>query len=192
MPTTYSDLLYTAINNSLRGTSALQNPSVDAIGIADTLFDEVAQSVSEAAAADEYRRSLLRRTKSLTFVAGTATLTDDVFTDFIADATLIDPNSLSKHYAWRDYPDFIRRGDRRIGIFTVMGGDTIQIIDPNVGFTDPLTTTGARTLTTPCFVVKPAAATDPMDCPDQIISDLTEALSNALRGELTKVAGEAA
>ena len=89
MATTYSDLLYTAINNSLRGTSALQNPSVDAIGIADTLFDEVAQAVSAAAAADEYRRSLLRRTKSLTFVAGTATLTDDVFTDFIADAVLL-------------------------------------------------------------------------------------------------------
>jgi hypothetical protein len=192
MPTTYSDLLYIAINNSLRGTSALQNPSVDAIGIADTLFDEVAQAVSAAAAADEYRRSLLRRTKSLTFVAGTSTLTDDVFTDFIADAVLLDPSNLNKHYAWRDYPDFVKRGDRRLGIFTVTGGDTIQIIDPNVGFTDPLTTTGARNLIVPCFVVKPAAATDPMDCPDQIVSDLTEALSNALRGEMAKVAGEAA
>jgi len=41
MPTTYSDLLYAAINNSLRGTIALQNPSVDAVGIADTLFPVV-------------------------------------------------------------------------------------------------------------------------------------------------------
>lgn len=192
MPITYSDLLYTAINNALRGTTALQNPSVDAIGIADTLFDQVSQSVSMTAAMDEYKRSLLRREKSITLVAGTATLTDDVFTSYVADATLIDPNSLSKHYAWRDYPDFIRRGDPRIGIFTVSRGNIFQVIDPNANFAVPLTAIGARTLTIPCAVQKPALPTDDVDCPEEIISNLIEGLTESLRGEVSKIAGEAA
>jgi hypothetical protein len=195
MAISYSDLLYAAINNALRGTAALQNPAVDAIGIADTLFPVVSQSVSEAAAANEYKRSLLRREKSVTLVAGSATLDDDVLTHYIADATLIDPTSsttLLKHYAWRDYPDFIRRGDRRIGIFTLKGGTLLQVIDPNVGFTVPLTTTGTYSLTIPCVVIKPATAATNVDCPDEIASDLVEALAEALRGVAAKQAGEAA
>ncbi len=187
----YVDLLYSAINNALRGTLALQNPAVDAVGIADTLFLIVSQAVCESAAMDEYKRSLLRREKSLTLVAGSATLTDDVLTHYIADATLIDPATLTRRYAWRDYPDFIKRGDRRIGIFCVRG-TLFQMIDPNVGFTVPLTATGARTLTIPCVVVKPALATDQVDCPDEILSDLDEALANALRGAIIKEAGQAA
>lgn len=185
----YQDLLLSAINNALRGTVALQNPAVDAIGIADTLFPVVSQAVCEAIAADEYRRSLLRREKSLTLIAGTATLPDDVLTHYIADATLIDPAVLTKHYAWRDYNDFIRRGDRRLGIFTLKGGNVMQVIDPAVGFTVPLVTSGARTLTIPCLVVKPALATDQVDCPDEVLSDLDEALTEALRGQLSKQAG---
>jgi hypothetical protein len=192
MPTTYSDLLYAAINNSLRGTIALQNPSVDAIGIADTLFPVVSQSVCEAAAANDYKRSLLRREQSITLVAGTATLTDDALTHYVSDATLIDPSNLNKHYAWRNYPDFIKRGDRRLGVFTMKGGNVIQVIDPNVGFTVPLVTTGTYTLTIPSVVIKPATATTNVDAPDEIISDLEEALSEALRGMLPKAAGEAA
>ncbi len=192
MPETYQDLLYAAINNGLSGTIALQNPAVDAIGIADTLFPVVSQSVSEAAAANDYKRSLLRREKSLTVVAGEATLDDDVLTHYMSDATLIDPSNLNKHYAWRNYPDFIKRGDRRLGVFTVKGGTLLQVIDPNVGFTVPLVTTGTYSLTIPCVVVKPATATTNIDAPDEILSDIREALSQALRGQLPKVAGEAA
>lgn len=188
----YVDLLNAAINNALRGSVALANPAVDAMPLAQTLFPEVSQSVSEAAAANEYKRSLLRREKSLTLVAGTATLTDDVLTHYIADATLIDPAVLNKRYAWRDYPDFVKRGDKRIGVFTLKGGNTFQVIDPNVGFAVPLTTTGARTLNVPCVVVAPAVYTDQVVCPAEIESDLIEALSEALRGQLPKVAGEAA
>lgn len=187
----YSDLLYSAVNNALRGVPPEQSAAIDAIGIADSLFPVVSQAVCEAAAWNEYRRSLLRRSKSITLSAGSATLTDDVLTHYVADATLIDPASLTKRYAWRDYPDFIRRGDKRLGIFSLLG-TTLLVIEPNANFTVPLTASGARTLTVPCIVVKPALATDEVDCPDEILSDLDEALSNALRGEIAKVAGAAA
>jgi hypothetical protein len=189
----YIDLLNSAISNAQRGYPLAQAATVnDSLAIADTLFPTVSQAVCEAAAASEYKRSLLRREKSLTLVAGTATLTDDVLTHYIADATLIDPAVLTKRYAWRDYPDFIKRGDRRLGIYTMKGGNVIQVIDPNAGFTVPLVTTGTRTLTIPCVVVKPATETTTVDCPEEILSDLVEALSEALRGQQAKVAGETA
>ena len=173
------------------------NPSdsaaADALSIADTLFPIVSQAVCEAAAASEYRRSQVMQQKSVTLTAGTATLTDDVLTHFICDAVLIDPAVLTKHYAYRQYPDFVKRGDRRIGIFTLQGGVTLQVIEPNAGFAVPLTATGVRTLTVPCLVVKPALATDVLIVDPNILSDLDEALALSLRGELTaKKAGQAA
>lgn len=167
-----------------------QSAALDAVGIADTLFPTVSQAVCEAAAANEYRRSLVRRQKSITLIAGEATLTSDVLVHYVADSVLLDPASLSKHYAWRDYPDFVKRGDRRLGIYTVSAGHTLQVIDPSAAFAVPLTATGARTLMIPCVVEKPATATTAIDCVDEILSDLDEALSEALRGALTtKTAG---
>lgn len=186
---TYYDLLLSSVNNAQHGMTAEQAAAVnDAIGLADSLFPVVAQAVSEAAATDENKRSLLRRPKSVTLAAGIATLTDDVLTKYIVDATLIDPASLTKKYAWRDYPDFVRRGDRRLGVFSLQGV-SLLVIEPNAGFAVPLVATGARTLTIPCCVVKPAAHTDDVDCPDAILSDLDEALSDTLRGEIARVAG---
>lgn len=182
---TYEQLLYSAVNNALRGVAPEQSAAIDAVGIADTLFPVVSQEVCEAAATNEYKRSLLRRPKSITLVAGEAALTDDVLTRYIADATLIDPASLSKKYAWRDYPDFVRRGDRRLGVFSLQG-ITLLVIEPNAAFTVPLTATGARTLTIPSVVVKPALPTDDLDCPDEILSDLDTALSSALRGVIAQ------
>jgi len=186
----YTDLLLAAVNNALQGVLPEQSAAVDAIGIADTLFPEVAQAVSEGAAADEFKRSFLRREKSLVLVAGAATLADDVLVRYIADATLFDPASLSKKYAWRDYPQFVRRSDPRLGVFTIQGGMELLVREPNQQFVVPLTATGARTLITPCVVTKPALATTDVDAPDVIISDLTEALSEALKGQLATVAGE--
>lgn len=188
MPLSYTDLILSAVNNALHGVPPEQSAALDASSLADSLFPVVAQAVSEAAATDEFKRSLLRRPKSVTLAAGIATLTDDVLTRYIADATLIDPASLTKKYAWRDYPDFARRGDRRLGVFSLQGV-SLLVIEPNAGLTIPLVATGARTLTVPCCVVKPAAATDDVDCPDSILSDLDEALADTLRGEIARIAG---
>lgn len=187
----YTDLLISAVNNALRGVPPEQSPAIDAVGIADSLFPIVAQAVSEAAAGDEFRRSLLRREKSITLAAGSATLSDDVLTKYLPDATLFDPAALTKKYAWRDYPEFTRKSDPRLGVFTAKGGVTLLVRDPNQQFAVPLTASGTRTLVTPCVVVKPALATDEIDCTDEILSDLDEALSESLRGQIIKMAGEA-
>ena len=188
----YQDLLLSAVNNAMRGVLPEQSAAIDAIGIADTLFPTVSQGVCEAAAADPSRRDLVRRQKSITLVTGAATLTSDVLVHYIQDSVLLDTANLSKRYAWRDYPDFVRRGDRRLGIYTVVGAHELQVIDPNQPFTVPLTASGARVLTIPCVVEKPTLATDQVDCTDEILSDLDEALANSLRGMIIKEAGVAA
>lgn len=186
----YQDLLLSAINNALRGVDVNLSPAIDAIGIADTLFPVVSQSVSEAAASDPAKRSLLRQVKTVTLTAGEAVLTSDVLTKYFSDATLLGSN-LNNHYAYRDYPDFVRKNDLRLGYFT-RNGTTLMVRDVGQQFTQPLTATGTRTLVTPCVVTKPTLATDDVDCPDEIQSDLDEALAEALRGQITKLAGAAA
>jgi hypothetical protein len=189
MATTYRRLIYSAVTNAMRNIDPPVSPNVDAEGIAETLFPIAAQAVSEAAAADPYKRSLLRRQKTVTLAAGLATLSDDVLTKYFPDASLIDTAILTRRYAYRDYPDFVRRNDPRLGYFT-RNGTTLMVRDPAQGFTQPLVATGARLLTVPCVIVRPATADDDIDAPDEAISDLMEALAESLRGELIKRAGE--
>lgn len=188
---TYEALLRSALSNATRGLTAEQAALiVDGLSVADTLFPIVAQAVSEAAAADEFRRSLLSRQKSITLVSGLATLDSDVLLNFVVtDATLFDPAGLGKKYAGRPYQQFVRHSDPRLGTFTI-NGTTLMVREPNQQFAVPLTATGARTLVTPCVVQKPATAATAIDAPDEIISDLDEALSESLRGQIIKMAGE--
>ena len=193
---TYEELLYSAMCNSMRGLPPEQAVGMDALSIPDTLFPIVSQAVCEAAAANPYKRSLVRVPKSITLASGVATLDSSVLTHYIADPVLIDPANVSKQYAWRDYPDFVRRNvqpiiQKRIGMFTLVG-DEIQVIEPNASFADPLTASGARTLTVECIVEKPAAYTDQVDAVPEILSDLDEALANSIRGAIIKEAGATA
>lgn len=188
---TYRELIYSAVNNAMRNFSPPVSPNVDAEGIAETLFPVIAQEVSETAASDPYKRSLLRRTKSVSLSAGLATLSDDVLTKYFADATLLKTDNLNFHYSYRDYPDFIRRNDLRLGYFT-RNGTTLMVRDPNQAFTIPLTATGTRSLVVPCVIERPSTADTAIDAPEEILSDLVDALSEALRGQLIQMAGEAA
>lgn len=184
----YVDLINAAVSNAIRNIDPPVSPNVDAQGIAETLFPITSQSVSEAAADDPYKRSLLRRAKTVTLVAGEADMTSDVLTKYFPDATLLHASNLNWRYAYRDYPDFIRRNDPRLGYFT-RNEDTLMVRDPNQLFSIPLTASGARQLVIPCVVERPALATDDVDAPDELLSDLVEALTEGLRGELIKLAG---
>jgi hypothetical protein len=169
--------------------------AVDQLGVADTLFNEVSQSVCQNIADNDERRQLLLRQKTLVFTAGEATLTSDVLQDYLWDSVLVDATSsttLRKKYTFRPYPQFIQPRDNRVGVYAVRGADTMVLCDPNVSFASPLTSSGTRLLNTPCVIEKPAASTDDVVCPFQVESDLIEALSNALRGTLSRQAGEEA
>lgn len=186
MPLIYKDLIYAAIDNAMRGMLPAQSPNLDAETIAESLIPQVFQAVGEAAAADERKRSLLRRSKAISLAAGLATLTADVLTKYIEDATLTDPADLTKRYSWIEFHDFLRNAEVRLGYFTVRGGTDLLVRDPAQLYTEPLVATGARTLVIPCVPERPATADDPIDVPDVIGSDLVEALSEALRVRINR------
>lgn len=188
---TYRELIYGAVNNAMRNLDPPVSPNVDAEGIAETLFPIISRQVSDAAASDPYKRSFLRRTKTLTLTAGQATLSEDVLTNFFADATLLKTDNLGFKYSFRDYPDFIRLNDKRLGYFT-RNGLTLMVRDPGQAFTVPLTATGSRALVVPCEIVRPATADSDIDGPEDVLVELLAALTETLRGKLIRIAGEAA
>src|SRR5438128_1031698 len=102
--TSYTELILQSVTNAMRGMQPSASPNLDAQMIAETLFPITSQAVCESAASNPNKRSLLRRSKTVTLVAGQATLTDDVLTKFFGDATLQNTSDLTKHYAYRDYP----------------------------------------------------------------------------------------
>ena len=186
MPISYQQLVDNAIDMAAHGQpdSVLQNLEA----VAESNISQIFQSVGEAAANNENKRSLLRRVKTVTLVAGEDTLTDDVLTAYFSDATLVHNADLSKKYAYRDYQYFISAPKSQIGLFT-RNGTTLMVREPNQAYVVPLTATGARSLAVECIPVRPTLATDIVDVPDEIGSDLVEALAQVLKGALPKIAG---
>lgn len=187
---TYRELIYSAVQNAMRGQPPNLSPAVDAENIAETLFASVSQEVSKLAAANPAMRALLRRAKTVTLTAGEGTLPSDVLIDFFADSTLQNTSNLNQKYAYRDYPDFIRRNDLRLGYYS-RNGQTLMVRDPNQAFTVPLSATGSRQLVVPCQVERPADADDDIVGPEQVLSDIVDSLSDALRGQLIREAAGA-
>lgn len=173
----------------MRGLEPNVSPNLDATLIAQALVPDVFQAVGEAAALDERKRSLLRRNKTVSMTAGVGTLTDDVLTAYMEDATFFDPADLSKSYSWiREYYDFVNYADARLGYFNVRDGVTLLQREPGEDFATTLSFTGNMTLSIPCVPEVPASQDVAVDVVPEIASDIVEALAAALRGQLVKAA----
>jgi hypothetical protein len=155
--------------------------------IAESLTPQVFQDVARNAAKDPDKRSLLRRAKTVTFVSGAATLTDDVLTQYMEDSALTDTTSLTKTYSWeREWVDFIRapRVERRLGYYNVQGGTSLYVIEPGALYVQGSGISASRQLVVPCVPAVPATATTAIDAVDEITSDLVDALAEVLRGQV--------
>ncbi len=194
----FNEVIYQICWNAARGMSPEQDISA-LLPVAESLWPSISQKVGELAAGSERKRSLLRRTKTLTVSNGEATISDDVLTAYLEDSTLYDPADLTKTYAWvRNWNDFINPSLAHqpyvnYGYYSVSGGVTFaqrepgELYDPSAGFT------GNMTLNIPCVPVKPATQTTAVDVPDEILNDIYEIGSEMLRGLLlTQAAQQAA
>jgi len=195
---TLAEVVYTICWNATRGMSPEQDISA-LLPVAESLLPTVFQKVGELAASNERKRSLLKRTKTLTLSNGTATLSDDVLTAYLEDSTLYDPADTTKTYGWvRNWIDFIAPGlanqpFSNYGYYSVSGGVTFaqrepgELFDPSAGFS------GSMTLNIPCLPVKPATQTTALDVPDEVLNDIYEIGSEMLRGMLlTQASAQAA
>ncbi len=194
----FNEVIYQICWNAARGMSPEQDISA-LLPVAESLWPSISQKVGELAAGSERKRSLLKRTKTLTVANGSATISDDVLTAYLEDSTLYDPADLTKTYSWvRNWNDFINpslanQPFSNYGYYSVSGGVTFgqrepgEAYDPSSGFT------GSMTLNIPCVPVKPATQTTAVDVPDEILNDIYEIGSEMLRGLLlTQAAAQAA
>lgn len=196
MSWTWTELIYATMSQAQRGTQQAQWDNIDTQGIAEVLMQSVFQQVGEAAAGDERKRSLLKKDVTLTFTNGSATVPDYVLTAYMEDATFTDNSDLTKTYSWvREFSDFINPSLRNapfsnLGYFNVTNRTTVRQTEPGVAY-DPTTgLTGSRHLNIPCVPFRPAAADDVIDVPDEVINDILDVASEALRGQVMKIAAQ--
>lgn len=186
---TYQQMIDMALSQACAGTDPLTNPISDMAWIGEDFVASVFQQVGAMCAKDEHKRSLLRRSKTVTFANGSATLTSDVLTEYKEDANLYDGSDLTKEYSLvREWGDFIQpRSDWMLwqGIFS-MNGVAISVVEPNANY-DPATGISSdRVLVVPCVPVIPASASSAVDVPSEIENELVEGLAVALRGAIQK------
>ncbi len=186
MSLTLQQLIDQAISIANRGVPPSTSPALSAEMIAEDLVGTVFQQVGQTVAADPTRRSLLRRTKTVAFAAGSATLTGDVLTQYLSESMLYDPTALSAVYSWiPQWEEFVRMVDRRDGYYCV-NESTIAVIQPNAVYSPSSGLSGNLSLVTPCAPAVPAAATDAVVIRDELIDDLVMGLADALSNPLYK------
>lgn len=140
------------------------------------------QEVSAVVASSVATRSLLRRTKSLSFVNGAVTVDSDVLTEYISEGNITDPTDKTKRYSLTPWNQFITDElDSRLGHFSIEGESTLHVIEPGTAYDPASGPTETLLLTVPCFVVVPAAISDPVLVRDEVLDNLIKALAVRLR-----------
>jgi hypothetical protein len=161
---------------------------IDAEDIIESLLPSVFQKVGVEAAKNEETRSILRREKTITFTSGTGVLTDDVLTQYKEDSTLFDNDNPTTEYSLcQTMTMFAGLKDTREGYY-LMNGQTIKVIQPGASFDPASGLTGDLKLTIPCVPEVPATADTELDVPSEILNDLLDAVTIALRGTMEKAA----
>lgn len=171
-----------------RGSEQAELSQLDTQPIIEAIQPSVFQTVGENCAADPRKRSLMRRSLTISMADGEGEIPAQALTKYMEDATFFDPADLSKTYSWvREFQDFMGPLDSRLGYFNVQGESVLlqrepgEVYEPGFGFSDDML------LIIPCVPVRPASATDTIDCIDEVSSDLVDVGAAMLRGELAKV-----
>ena len=182
MALTLQQLIDQAISIASRGVDPSVATSLAAEMVAEDLLPQVFSQISVAMAADPACRSLLRRTKSVAFVTGSATLTGDVLTQYLCESMLYDTTALSAVYSWiPQWEEFVRQTDQRDGYYCV-NESTIAVVQPNNSYSASTGLTGNLSFVVPCSPIVPATAAATVDIRDELIDDFIVELANALRG----------
>lgn len=172
-----------------RGGPKFELAEEEAVAIAEAMFPQVADAVSNFAASNPYTRPLLRRTVTITMADGEGTLPDEVLVPYVGcDSSLLDPTSTTKRYAYKQWHEFVAKKQTPLGLYTLLGESRLLQREPNAlyvvgaGFNDDME------LTTPCTVQRPATADTAMDCVLDVETMLIATGAEMLRGEIASKA----
>lgn len=147
---------------------------------AEPLLPVVFGEVGDELAASPMTRHLLRRTKTVNLVNGTVALSSDVLTAYACEATLFDPDDTTKVYSRTDWSDLLSgQLDSRLGHWLV-DEDDLKVVEPGSQYNPASGATLDLRLIIPCSPVVPAAITDQVDVPPEVIDLLIKRLAQAL------------
>jgi hypothetical protein len=192
---TYAEMIDRAYFQALRGMDANTAPNLDdATTIMEALVPTVFQEVALQYAGDPDQQSLLRRTHTISMSNGAGTLPDEVLSQCLNNASVADPADISvgKFQTFvPQYPDFIGPRDNiqiQLNWWTCKGDTDFLFLEANEEYDPSSGFTGDLELTAPSVPAVPATASDPVVVPEEVASDLVEALADSLRREINKKA----
>jgi hypothetical protein len=177
MAQSYKYLREQVVQGVIRGSA--NPPPLDRVrAIFDGSFFSVNSSLSEAFAAINSKRELLRAQRTLTFSAGSAALPSDTLKKYVEDGTFVDPAHPSAHYGFRKYAQYIRGSDPRLGAWTTIG-ESILATKPAAGGLY----SGPANFTAIYSPPVPTSETSDFDAPEDYISDFINAMIQFILGE---------
>lgn len=185
----YKTIREQVVQGVIRSASQARNPTVppplDRIRSQfDASFFAVNSQTAQAFAAQQNKREMLRVASTVTFVSGDADLPDNVLESYLEDGTFF---ITGKKYSFRRYPDWLRGGDPRLGLWTVVG-TTVKAKTPQ-----PVTLlTGTAAMTFICSPPVPATEDDDFDAPSDFISDFVAAEIQFILGQTVETAAQTA
>lgn len=190
---TYSFVRESCIQGVLRSLAlqprnAAIPPPLDRIrAIFDASVFAINSQTAQAYAAREDRRELLRVARTLTFTSGDASLPNNTLKVYIEDCTFYVPSTPLNKYSYRPYPDWLRGGDPRLGLWTQVG-DTIKAKTPT-----PITAfSGSAAFSSIESPPVPTSESSEYVCPDDFIPDFEAAMIQYILGEIMETAAQTA
>lgn len=185
---TFREFIYRSIEQAQRGLDPNRSKLMDAESIAQIMAPQVFQEIGQRATRDEKLRSILMSAFTVTFTNGLTALGDSVLTAYLCESVLIDTADLTKRYSFiPNWGDFVRPRsaiDKRFGWYSMQGGTSLAVIEPNANYTVGTGITASRNLTASRVPTVPATADTEMDAPSEIKDDLINALAEMIRGKL--------
>jgi len=183
----YQELIYRAVEQAQRGLDPNRSKFMDAEGIAEVMLPSVFHEIGTRAARDERLRSVLSSPFTVSFANGIATLGDTVMTEYLCESTLIDTGDLRKRYSFiQNWGDFVRPRspiDQKLGWYSMQGGTTIAVVEPNADYAVGAGITASRNLTCPRVPSIPANKSLEVDAPEEIVDDIINVLAEMIRGK---------
>jgi hypothetical protein len=162
--------------------------------IAESLVPTIFQQVCKGYGDSPQAYSLPVRTHTVTLANGVGTLPDEVLTVCKYGATIADPDDVAMAQTqtlvpfWNDFVQPRNNLQLQLTWWTIKGGTDFHLLQPQEEYDPASGFDGDIEYTSPSVVAIPASSGATLVAPDEIISDLQDALSKALMGQMKAAA----
>lgn len=191
---TFLEFIATACQQALAGADASESTLLNMEQTAESLVAPVFKGVTLAINADPNKRSLLRRTNTITLTTGVGVLPGTILMECLPGGTITDPDddTIAPDMSYvPDYFDFLEAADyeNRLGYWTVTEnattGNVLHYIRPGEAVE---TKTGDVDLTLVTVPDVPTTSGATLEAPKEFIDMATIALAIALSSKIAKAA----